>query len=78
MRKLSKISKLKAKHEIDNIMFKFQFEDESNNIVKQMNYLRALQSLQFIPQLRCRALSTNRKIINKYSNNKEVFLVLVH
>ena len=35
MKKLSKINKLKAKHEIDNIMFKFQFEDESNSTTNQ-------------------------------------------
>ena len=32
LRKLTRISKLKAKHEIDNLMFKYQLEDEVNTV----------------------------------------------
>lgn len=39
MRKLSKINKLKAKHEIDNIMFKFQLENVDSSINQQANDL---------------------------------------
>ena len=41
LRKLSKINKLKAKHQIDNIMFQFQLEDEENAIPTYQSQLQS-------------------------------------
>jgi len=49
MRKLTKITKLQAKHEIDNIMFKFQLQDETNTFVPQQRNTNINEMLRSPP-----------------------------